>query len=66
MFWERYHVYSSLVASKSDHQDMLDFAARHGVKPVVELYHKDGPETVQTIFNKLEEGTVRYRAVLVL
>ncbi len=45
---------------------MLDFAARHGIKPQVELYKKEGPETIEKIFDNLEKGSVRYRAVLVL
>ncbi len=66
MFWEQYHVHSSLVASRAKHQDMLDFAQRHGIKPTVELYKKEGPETVEKISENLHKGTVRYRAVLVM
>jgi len=66
MFFDVYHIRSSLVASRAQHRDMLDFAARNGIKPTVELYQKEGPETVEQIFDNLEKGKVRYRAVLKL
>jgi D-arabinose 1-dehydrogenase-like Zn-dependent alcohol dehydrogenase len=43
---------------------MLRFAARHGIKPVLEKF----PMTVEGInaaYEKLEKGTIRYRAVMV-
>lgn len=43
---------------------MLDFAARHGIKSIVE----ELPMTVEGIteaFDKLDAGKLRYRAVLV-
>ena len=43
---------------------MLDFVARHDIKPIVMEY----PMSVQGIekaFKELEEGKIRYRAVLV-
>jgi D-arabinose 1-dehydrogenase-like Zn-dependent alcohol dehydrogenase len=57
-------VQGSLVASRHVHADMLDFAAFHGIKPVSELF----PMTVEGItdaMSKLEQGQVKYRAVLV-
>ena len=36
------------------------------VKPAVELYPNEGPETVEKVFENLEKGNVRYRAVLVM
>jgi len=65
-FWNMYHLHSSLVASKSEHDDMLEFAARHGVKPAVQLYKLEGPETITKIFKDLQENKVRYRAVVTL
>lgn len=65
-FWQVYHLRSSLVASKAQHQDMLEFAARHGIKPAVQVYDLKGPETVNTIFEDLTKNRVRYRAVLKL
>jgi D-arabinose 1-dehydrogenase-like Zn-dependent alcohol dehydrogenase len=65
MFWNVYHIHSSLVASRATHDDMLAFAARQGVKPKVELYEHKGAETVNEIFEKLTQNKVRYRAVLV-
>jgi len=64
MFWEGYHVRSSLVASKAQHDDMLDFAARNKVKPAVQVHKFKGPETIQEVFDGLDSNKVRYRAVL--
>jgi D-arabinose 1-dehydrogenase-like Zn-dependent alcohol dehydrogenase len=54
-----------LVASRSVHDDMLEFAARHGIKPKLELYEHDGAESITKIIERLEANKVRYRAVLV-
>ncbi len=64
LFWELYHVRSSLVASKAQHRDMLDFVVRNHIKPVVQVYKNEGPATIEQIFDNLEKGKVRYRAVL--
>ncbi|KAH8646212.1 chaperonin 10-like protein [Xylariales sp. PMI_506] len=66
IFWETFHIRPSLVASKAQHDDMLAFAARNGIKPVNQVYKFEGPETVEKIFRDLQEGKVRYRAVLAL
>ena len=42
---------------------MLKFAARHKIKPIIEEF----PMTVEGInaaYDKLENGTIRYRAVM--
>lgn len=44
---------------------MLKFAQRHGVKPQVELFEFEGAGSIEMILKRLEEGAVRYRAVLV-
>ncbi|KAK5663923.1 hypothetical protein OQA88_134 [Cercophora sp. LCS_1] len=62
--WDVYHLHSSLVASKAKHDEMLEFAARNGIKPAVQVYKFEGPETIEEIFQKLVENKVRYRAVL--
>lgn len=58
-------MHSSLVASRHRHDDMLKFAQRHGVKPQVELFEFEGAGSIEMILKRLEEGAVRYRAVLV-
>ena len=65
MFWEGYQMHSTLVASKAQHDDMLEFAARHKVKPAIEVYKFGGAETIESIFTSLDNNKVRYRAVLV-
>lgn len=64
-FWNSYSLHSSLVASRAVHEDMLEFAARNGVHPKVELYDHDGAESITKIIERLEANKVRYRAVLV-
>jgi D-arabinose 1-dehydrogenase-like Zn-dependent alcohol dehydrogenase len=64
LFWEVYHVHSSLVASRARHDEMLQFAAVNGVKPVVEVSKHTGADSIQKAIERLESGKVRYRAVL--
>ncbi|KAJ7617224.1 putative NADP-dependent alcohol dehydrogenase C 2 [Roridomyces roridus] len=54
----------SAVASRSVQKRMLEFAARHKVEPIVELFPltKGG---VEEGMQRLRDGKVRYRAVLV-
>lgn len=57
-------VQGSLVATRAVHREMLAFAATHGVRPVIETF----PMTVEGIreaLDKLQKGTIKYRAVLV-
>jgi len=42
---------------------MLDFAAEHGVKPILEEYPMS-TEGINTALKKLQEGGMRYRGVL--
>jgi len=64
MFFDGYNIHSSLVASRGVHDDMLTFAARHGIKPKLERF----PFTeagLQEAVEKLKEGKIRYRGVLI-
>ena len=57
-------VQGSCVSPRSVVRKMLDFAARHGVRPVVQTY----PMTrggIEEALEALREGKVRYRGVLV-
>lgn len=57
-------VQGSFIASRHLHRRMLDFAAYHEIKPVLQKW----PLTVQGIkeaFKRLDENTMRYRAVVV-
>ncbi|EFE41186.1 NADP-dependent alcohol dehydrogenase [Trichophyton verrucosum HKI 0517] len=56
-------VFGSLVAPRSVMIRMLDFAARNRVKPIVQKFPLTA-EGVNTAFQKLDEGTIRYRGVL--
>lgn len=56
-------IQGSLVASRFIHQRMLDFAAQHQIKPITQHYDMT-PEGIEKAMNDLNEGKVRYRAVL--
>ncbi|EFQ96869.1 NADP-dependent alcohol dehydrogenase [Nannizzia gypsea CBS 118893] len=56
-------VFGSLVAPRSVMIRMLDFAARHRVKPIVQKFPLTA-EGVNNALQKLDEGTIRYRGVL--
>jgi len=51
----------SPVGSPANIANMLEFAARHGIKPVIENYRFD---QANEALEKLEEGNIRYRIVL--
>jgi D-arabinose 1-dehydrogenase-like Zn-dependent alcohol dehydrogenase len=56
-------IQGSLVAPRSLHRQMLEFAARHGIAPVVEKF----PMTeagIKDAMDRLEAGDVQFRAVL--
>ncbi|CAM1508841.1 Fc.00g025800.m01.CDS01 [Cosmosporella sp. VM-42] len=64
MFFQSFHVHSSLVGSRGVHDEMLQFSARHNVKPLIQVFKHEGAETIKEIFNNLDSNKVRYRAVL--
>jgi D-arabinose 1-dehydrogenase-like Zn-dependent alcohol dehydrogenase len=56
-------VQGSLVAPRGLHRQMLEFAARHNIAPIVEKFPMT--ETgIKEAMDKLAEGNVHYRAVL--
>ncbi|KAF2767898.1 NAD(P)-binding protein [Teratosphaeria nubilosa] len=55
---------ASTEASRENHIKMLDFAARHRIKPWVEEFPMD-EKGVEAAFEKLESGRMRYRGILV-
>ncbi|KAL6831148.1 GroES-like protein [Trichoderma sp. SZMC 28015] len=56
-------IHGSLVASRHIHRKMLEFAALHKIKPVIERFEmsEDG---INKAFERLEAGKVQYRVVL--
>ncbi|RVX68715.1 hypothetical protein B0A52_07601 [Exophiala mesophila] len=57
-------IQGSLVAARQIHREMLQFAALHKIKPIIEKY----PLSVDGItkaYGALESGKIRYRGVLV-
>lgn len=57
-------IQGSLVAARGVHRDMLEFAALHGIRPVVQRFPMT-VEGIETAFGKLADGSIRYRGVLV-
>ena len=57
-------VQGSLVATRTVHREMLAFAAVHGVRPVIQTFPMT-EEGIKEALDKLDRGTVQYRAVLV-
>jgi D-arabinose 1-dehydrogenase-like Zn-dependent alcohol dehydrogenase len=57
-------IQGSVVSPRGPHKRMLDFAARNGIKPIVETFDMS-VEGAEEALDKLGSGDVRYRAVLV-
>ncbi len=57
-------VQGSLVAPRFQHRQMLEFAALHQIKPIVEKFPMT-EEGIKQAMDKLDRGEVYYRAVLV-
>ncbi|KAK2603580.1 hypothetical protein QQS21_004260 [Conoideocrella luteorostrata] len=57
-------VQGSLVATRSVHRKMLEFAAFHDIKPIVEKYPMT-EEGIKRALERLEEGKVIFRAVMI-
>lgn len=64
LFFDGYQIYTSLVGSRRAHEETLEFAARHGIKPVIELGKLEDASSIQNVFDNLAANKVRYRAVL--
>ncbi|CAJ2513259.1 Uu.00g013780.m01.CDS01 [Anthostomella pinea] len=56
-------IQGSVVASRHVHQKMLQFAALHQIKPVIQTFPMT-EEGIQDAMTKLENGEVHFRAVL--
>jgi D-arabinose 1-dehydrogenase-like Zn-dependent alcohol dehydrogenase len=57
-------IQGSLVAARQIHREMLEFAAYHDIKPVVQTFSLD-KVGIDEAFKRLEDGKMRYRGVLV-
>lgn len=53
----------SSAPSKKTYADMLDFAARNGIHPIIECEHLS-TEGIERSLERLRQGKVRYRGVL--
>jgi uncharacterized zinc-type alcohol dehydrogenase-like protein len=59
--FHRKQVAGSLIGNLSDTQEVLDFCAKHGIGPDVELINI---EDVNDAYDKVEKGDVRFRYVI--
>ena len=57
-------VQGSLVASRNSIRSLLDFAARKNITPTVMMFPLT-TEGIEDAMQKLKDGKIRYRAVLV-
>lgn len=57
-------IQGSIVAPRYVHNRMLEFAALHQIKPMVEKFPMD-VDGITKAFKKLADGKMRYRGVLV-
>lgn len=64
MLFDGYNMQMSLVATRNVHRQMLDFAAHHGIRPETQTFELSD-SGVEAAFEKLNAGSLRYRAVLV-
>ncbi|TIB78576.1 GroES-like protein [Wallemia mellicola] len=53
----------SFVATRFEHYKMLEFCARHSIKPAIEMLDLN-EENINTAFDRLQKNDVRYRFVL--
>lgn len=57
-------VQGSVVGSRNLHRQMLQFAAAHGIKPIIQTFPMS-KQGIDEAFETLEGGKMRYRGVLV-
>lgn len=59
--FHRKHVAGSLIGNLADTQEVLDFCARHGIGPDIEVIRI---EDINDAYEKVEKGEVRFRYVI--
>lgn len=52
-----------LTVRRFEHYKMLEFCARHSIKPAIEMLDLN-EESINTAFDRLQKNDVRYRFVL--
>lgn len=57
-------IQGSLVAARQIHREMLQFAATHKIKPIIQKFSLS-VDGITEAYGALESGTIRYRGVLV-
>ena len=64
MFFDGHNIRTSLVSSRGRHEEMLESAAHHDIKPTLEYFDTTEDGIAQALA-KLNSGKMRYRGVLV-
>lgn len=64
ILFEEYRIQGSFVATRQVQKEMLAFAAKHGIKPIIEKFPMTQKGITESM-EKLNAGKMRYRAVLV-
>ncbi|KAF2261866.1 hypothetical protein CC78DRAFT_469323 [Lojkania enalia] len=64
MFFSRFNVHFSLVASRARHDEMLAFATVHDVKPRVEQFELS-EKGIEEAVGKPKGNKMRYRVMLI-
>lgn len=64
ILFKELRIQGSLVAPRQVHREMIEFAALHGIRPIVETFPLN-VEGITEAMDKLDRGQMRYRAVLV-
>jgi D-arabinose 1-dehydrogenase-like Zn-dependent alcohol dehydrogenase len=63
MFFDAYRVHSSLVGSRAMYAETLEFSAKNGIKPLIQIYKLKDASSIQKVFDDMSANAVRYRAV---
>lgn len=66
MFFDAYHVHASLVGSRAMHAETLEFAAKNGIKPLIQVTKLENPGSLQKVISDMEANSIRYRAIFEL
>ncbi len=61
MIMKRRSITGSLIGSVQETQEVLDFCAKHGIRPAVELVNID---EINKVFKRMEKNELRFRAVI--
>lgn len=62
LLWSRVTLTGSMIGSIAEITEMLEFAAKHNIRPIVQKFPMN---QVKDAIKTVRDGTIRYRAVLI-